>query len=265
MKKAVLEFNSRLPEPMPRGSIGLGASSRNDRATAPPILDYSRYLGLPASPFEGGRPVLFLMQQMDDVRVEAVDGKVGELRDLLFDEQWKIRSLVVAGGTWLKQRRVTLPPTMIEENNWAHRELVIGGLTRHQVVASPETEKHIPIHQPGALEDVTTIAWDVYWAQLALHPWQVASDPELRSVGAVTGYQVEGVDATLGHLADFVIDVEAWTIKYLAVDTRPWRKGRVLFVAPTHVTVLDWETRTMRLGLSRETLEKCSELGPSVE
>ena len=54
--------------------------------------------------------MLLLAKHMHGASVEASDGKIGKLCDLLFDEQdWTIRYLVLDGGTWLNRRRSHSP------------------------------------------------------------------------------------------------------------------------------------------------------------
>ena len=43
-------------------------------------------------------------------------------------------------GTWLHRRRVTLPPDMLREKDWADHRLAVTGLTRQQVVSMPGAE-----------------------------------------------------------------------------------------------------------------------------
>ena len=88
--------------------------------------------------------MLLLARQMHGASVEASDGKIGKLCDLLFDEQdWSIRYLVLDGGTWLNRRRVTLPPDLVRRRDWADHRLSVAGLTRRQVMESPNVETHV--------------------------------------------------------------------------------------------------------------------------
>ena len=201
--------------------------------------------------------MLLLTRQMMGASIEASDGKVGKLCDLLFDDQtWNVRDLVLTAGSWLNRRRITLPPDVVEHKDWADHRLSIAGLTRQQVIESPGSETHLPVG-PAALEEATVVDWDVYWINLLEHPWQVSDDPHLRNTVEVIGYHIRCTDGPIGHITDFVVDDEAWTIRYLLVDTRNWLPGKHVLVAPSRVDDIDGHRREVRLLLPRETV-KCS-------
>ena len=44
-------------------------------------------------------------------------------------------------------------------------------------------------------------------------------DYHLRSTQDVTGHHVQAIDGEIGHVSDFILDVDNWTIRYLIVDT----------------------------------------------
>jgi len=47
-----------------------------------------------------------------------------------------------------------------------------------------------------------------------------AWDPHLRSTKDITGYHIQALDGEIGHVTDFIIDEENWSIRYLVVDTK---------------------------------------------
>jgi len=55
---------------------------------------------------EEGLALLFVESTLKGYTVEASDGKIGVVRDFLFDDQsWKIRWLVLDAGSWLPRRK----------------------------------------------------------------------------------------------------------------------------------------------------------------
>ena len=198
--------------------------------------------------------MLLLARHMQGGSVEASDGKIGKLCDLLFDEQdWTIRHLVLDGGTWLNRRRVTLPPDLVQRRDWPDHRLSVAGLTRRQVIDSPNVETHVPLGQPTQDDEATIVNWEIYWIHAMDHPWQIADDQHC-STQETGGYHIEGTDA-LGHVADFLIDDKAWTVRYLVIDTRNWWPGKWVLVAPSRVEAIDGQSRTLRLGLTRDSIE----------
>jgi hypothetical protein len=202
--------------------------------------------------------MLILAKHAYGATVAAADGKLGKLIDILFDEQtWSISHLVLDGGTWLDRRRVTLPPDTIHHKDWADHRLSVVGLSREQIVNTPGIETHLPISTAAKLEEATTVNWDIYWTELSVtdHPGQISADPHLRNTQEVTGYHIQAIDGPIGHVADFAVDDEAWTIRYVLVDTRNWWPGKHVLIAPVHVETIDAGSRVVRLGLSRREIQ----------
>ena len=201
--------------------------------------------------------------------VEAADGKVGKLRDLLFDDQsWSVRSLVLDAGSWVHRRRVTLPPSLVRHRDWADHRLLISGLTRAQVLESNEVRTELPVGGPSAWDIATIADWEVYWIEMLDHPWRISDDPHLRNIQEVTGYHIMGADRNVGHIADFVLDDEQWNLRFLVIDTRNWWPGKHVLISPNHVEGIDGQSRLVHTSLSRETIEhcpQCTTVGPAGE
>ena len=208
--------------------------------------------------------MLLLARQMAGASIEASDGRVGKLCDFLFDDQkWCIRDLVLDSGTWLNRRRITLPPDVLHDKDWADHRLSVTGLTRQQVIECPGSKTQLPIGNT-VLEEATITDWDFYWINLLEHPWQVSDDPHLRNTVEVTGYHIQGTDGPIGHIADFLIDEQTWTIRYLMVDTRNWLPGKHVLISPSRVDGIDGRRRRVQLSLSREMIEHSPQyLGPA--
>lgn len=204
--------------------------------------------------------MLLLAGHMQGASVEASDGRLGKLCDFRFDERdGSIRHLVLDGGTWLNRRRITLPPDLVRTKDWADHRLTVAQLTRKQVIDSPTVETHVPLGQPSKEEEATIINWEIYWIGSMDHPWQVVGDPLVRSTQETTGYDIEGTDGPLGHVADFLIDDEAWVVRYLALDTRNWWPGKRVLVKPSRFETIDGPNRRLHLGLSRDSIEQSPE------
>jgi hypothetical protein len=84
-------------------------------------------------------------------------------------------------------------------------------------------------------------------------------DSHLRSSEAVTGYHVEAADGEIGHLDSFVIDDEAWAIRYVEVATRNWLPGKKVLVSPAWIEKVSWEDSKVSAGLTRETIQNAPE------
>lgn len=210
--------------------------------------------------------MLMQARRMEGALVEASDGKFGKVVDFLFDDStWKVKSLVLDAGTWLNSRRVTIAPDLIHHKDWADHRLMIGGLTRKQILESPGVETHIPVTNGPKIDTATVMDWGLYWVQVIEHPWQVADDPHLRNAQEVTGYHLRETDGHIGHVADFLIDDEAWEIRFIEADTRNWWLGKHVLISPDRVTGIDGVNRVMSIDLSRKALESSVDYHPAAE
>lgn len=204
--------------------------------------------------------MLLLGKQIYGTHVEASDGKMGKVCDILFDEQgFGVRALVLDAGTWLHSRRVTLPPDLIKRKDWLDHQIFVEGISRELVMQAPNAESHIPVGQQERLEEATIVDWGVYWTETLFHPWQVTSDPHIRNTQEVTGYHLQCQDGPIGHIADLVIDDESWKVRFLACDTRNWWPGKHVLVGVEHIDTIRGRQRVVNLSLLRERLEHSPE------
>ena len=81
----------------------------------------------------------------------------------------------------------------------------------------------------------------------------------MRSTHSVMGYHVQATDGEIGHVEDFVIDDETWTIRYLIVGTRNWWPGKKVLVAPQWIQRVSWSESKVFINLSRETIQQSPE------
>jgi hypothetical protein len=84
---------------------------------------------------------------------------------------------------------------------------------------------------------------------------QESTDSHLRSSEAVTGYNIEAADGEIGHVNGFVVDDEAWAIRYIEVATRNWWPGKKVLVSPAWIERVSWPESKVYVGLSREGIK----------
>ena len=51
---------------------------------------------------------------------------------------------------------------------------------------------------------------------------------------------MEATDGEIGHVEGFVIDNEAWAIRYIEVATRNWLPGKKVLVSPAWIERVSW-------------------------
>ena len=80
-------------------------------------------------------------------------------------------------------------------------------------------------------------------------------DPHLRSTKEVTGYGIAATDGHLGHIQDFLVDVETWRICYLGVDTQDWWPGKTVLLPPAWIDRVNWLERSVSVHTTRERIK----------
>jgi hypothetical protein len=183
--------------------------------------------------------------------IAATDGRLGTVKDFLFDDaSWRIRWMVVDTGNWLSGRKVLLP--VLGHLDPEQQEFSVE-LTMQQVKDSPYIDTHLPVSRQMETDIYYYYGWSPYWgngpftdgygyvggawapppprgtrprAEDIADPRRSDDDPHLRSIEAVTGYHVHASDGEIGHVADFLLDDVDWSVHYFIVDTKNWWPGK---------------------------------------
>jgi hypothetical protein len=106
-----------------------------------------------------------------------------------------------------------------------------------------------PVLHPADLSEKTTAA------EAPLKAKEESIDRHLRSTNEVSGYYIEAVDGEIGHVEDFLVDEETWSIRYMVVDTRNWWPGKKVLVSPEWIESISWKESKVHVDLSRETIK----------
>jgi sporulation protein YlmC with PRC-barrel domain len=204
--------------------------------------------------------------------IEASDGRIGTVKNVLFDDSnWKIRWLVIDTGHWLSGRQVLVHPSAIGTPDHGRRHLPVH-LTKAQIEASPEIQQDRPVTMQMQSGLYDYYGWDPYWGGSlfgaglgamgpmgrftpALPEVYDDGDPHLRSMTDVTGYHIHASDGTIGHVENFLVDDATWAIHYLIVDTRNWWPGAHVLISPFAVKDIDWTGHAVHLNVTRERVK----------
>ncbi|MEJ7929540.1 PRC-barrel domain-containing protein [Ramlibacter sp. AN1015] len=113
------------------GAAGAIAADQRDAAPADRVAAEEREALRRASD-----PHLRSSSEVIGYHIRAVDGSIGSLDDLLFDEgTWRITQLIVDTGKWLPGKRVGVAAERLHGVDWAQREVEVN-LTREDIKAS---------------------------------------------------------------------------------------------------------------------------------
>jgi hypothetical protein len=208
------------------------------------------------------------------LEIRATDGELGTVDQFYFDDEtWAVRYLTVETGGWLGGRQVLISPISIVHADWNAKRLNVA-LTTAQVANSPDINTHQPISRQLEAEYFGYYGYPCYWSgpylwgpefypmgvarptaaspQAAAHSFgEESTDSHLRSADAVKGYYVDATDGEIGHVDGFVVDDEAWAIRYIEVATRNWWPGKKALVSPTWIERVSWTDSKVYVGLTR--------------
>jgi len=224
--------------------------------------------------------------EIDGYAIHAGDGLIGTVSDFLFDDAtWLVRWLVIDTGNWLAGRKVLLPPSALGGVNHMGRQFSVE-LTKQQVKDCPDVESDRPVSRQSEAGIYDYYGWSPYWgagsylgmvgygggmvgttagARPSLELMQREKeiddtrrsndDPDLRSANEVTGYHIHASDGEIGHVEDFLVEDNDWSIRYLVVDTKNWWPGNKVLISPLFVQKIEWADRRVNLRANRQRVK----------
>ena len=246
--------------------------------------------------------MLFAITGLQRCPVEGIDGRVGTVKDFLFDPKLEDpldggrHRLLAAGPPNIIHPSVIAPLDLAEPAervlpmmNWGDTLAMSVRLTKLQIEASPEAHADEPVTKQMEAQLYDYYGWDPSWGTTYFGPNAVVTlpagppifpeaaarqaagvethprdgDPHLRSVVAVNGYHVHATDGDLGHVENFLADDANWDIRYLVIATRDWWPGKHVQLAPYAVKEIDWSEDRINVNVTRDQVKIKPDLGPA--
>lgn len=209
--------------------------------------------------------------------IETVDEEKATAQDVLFDEElWVVRYLEADFGNLFKSRRVLIPKSFLEMPNWEMKNFPIE-LRKADIEMCPRLENHLPVSRKYEEELFKHYEILPYWTSaqagaLGMYypprplkvPHQVVDeediDSRLRSYNEVTGYKINALDGSFGHVTDMIVDDSEWQILYLVIDTKNWVPWSRKVIIPIDFTdEISYENREISINLHTETIKNSPE------
>ena len=222
--------------------------------------------------------------------VQASDGTLGTVSDLLFDDaSWTVRWLVVETGNWWADHRVLIPASALGHPDTTARTFPVN-LTTAQVKGSPDVDTHRPVSRQFESSAYDYYGFSPYWGtdlymggfaywggMVPIAPLleterredQIArmqgqnDDPNLRSMAEISGYHIHATDGEIGHLSDVLIEDSDWTLRYLIVNTSNWWQGKEVLISPRSTESIRWTEHLIYLGVNRDRVRTSPEYDSS--
>jgi sporulation protein YlmC with PRC-barrel domain len=194
------------------------------------------------------------LSELERYVVHGVDGDVGRIEDVYFDDQyWVVRHLVVDSRHWLRGRRVLIPPAAVGALDRARGRVELP-FTRARIEQSPRIDTAKPVSRQHHVDLYSYFGFPYDWKGPAVHRDPLAGfgggDPHLRSARAVTTYRVQAVDGDVGQLDDLLIETESWAIRHIVVRSGRRLGDRRVLLPPEWIARVSWEGRLLETNRS---------------
>lgn len=165
--------------------------------------------------------MLWNVSSLGGYAVVASGEHAGKIADFLFEQPgWGITALVIETGSWLQSRRVRVPIAAFSQ----------------PVVETRTITLKLTAQEMGELPDET----------------HGQSNAPAISLEAIAHAAVEGSDANVGRIEDFLIDAAVWTIKYLVVNPSGWLSEEKILMPVGVVHAIAETEAIVQLSVTRE-------------
>lgn len=230
--------------------------------------------------------MLYNAKELKKYDILATDGTIGTVHDFYLDEdKWTVRYLVVDTMKWLPGKKVLISPMSIVGMDDAEKQIALN-LTKEKVKNSPEVNLDLPISKKLEYEFSSYYYLPPYWKGEGfwghhMHPSELAkdyldeqlkndtyideNDSALRSFKELTGYHIEAIDGQIGHVEDFVISDDTWSVRYMVVDTKNWWPGKHVLVSPDWIKRVNWTDKNVYVDLDVKSIENGPEYKPDTK
>lgn len=194
----------------------------------------------------------------------ALDGAIGRLRDIYFDDRnWNIRFFVIDLSPWLQGREVLMPPCatcysgesiLQAELTMANiRQAISGGNCMPIFLRTNELPcvTHELFMEHGGQWMGTPVTLPSVISETKIHASE--HDAHLRSYSTVLRYKLRAYDGEAGILDTMLIDDNAWIIRFLVSSgNNSQNKPGIIFV-PHIVEYCSLSSATLLLSRDRKS------------
>ncbi|MDD2271570.1 MAG: PRC-barrel domain-containing protein [Desulfuromonadaceae bacterium] len=220
--------------------------------------------------------MLCKVSELKGYTLDSLNGKIGEAKEFYFDDRhWTIRYLVADTGNWLMDRQVLISPYALVEVN-REEQVIAVNLSKQQILESPPLDSDKPVSRQFEMDYHGYYEWPMYsdgpyiWGaspyilrdlenRRESTEGEKSCDSHLRSTHEVSGYHLQALDGEVGHVEDFIIDDETWTIRYLIVDTRNWWPGKKVLISPQWIERVSWDESKVFVHIPADAIKEAPE------
>jgi uncharacterized protein YrrD len=200
--------------------------------------------------------------------VEAKDGRIGAVRDILFNQHgWCVCHVMIDLTDLIPGKRVVLPPDSFSQPDAKDFSFPVN-ISCEELKNGPTLEIDETEYRKHADELCHHFGWEPCWRCPSVGPeWEqdrdLEEDMQMRSSREVMSYGIEATDGSIGHVWDLILDVSEWIIRYVVVHTRNWLPGRKVLIAPSWITRIEWDELKVYVSHTRQAIKEGPVFDPS--
>lgn len=220
--------------------------------------------------------MLIKVTDLKGYNLRGIDGEVGSVKEFIFDEKfWTVRYLIAKTGTLFTGKKIMISPFLMQSVDYENEAIDID-LTKDQIKDSPEFDDEKTISKEDEAVYSNFYGTPSYrggpymWGSQASimrnrENWKnnVRDTDSWNSVlhrtSEVNGADIHASDGDIGHVDDFIIDDDSWTIRYLIIDTKDWLPGKKVLISPDWIECISWNESKVFVNLSRDTIKQAPE------
>jgi sporulation protein YlmC with PRC-barrel domain len=183
--------------------------------------------------------------------VAATDGSLGDVQDLLFDEnEWTVRQIVVKTDGFLVHHSVLVAPADVAEIELPSETL---RLNLSKVEVNEKSNAAIKRQADSGVRAASAKCG------------ASAIEPALASANAAADYDLLAVDGRVGLVHGMLIDTETWRIRYIVVDAGEWLENRFILLSPRVIRSLDHNDRVLLTNVTKRQVQDSPPYDADVE
>lgn len=202
--------------------------------------------------------------------LQCIDGKIGHVRDCLFDERaWVMRYLVTNLGT-LVSNQVLIPAENLDqpEAGWSGKRFDVN-LTKHEVKSSPpiesdetvslKLEKQVNVHYGRIEPYFENPSFDDLVTKQRIRD---IANCHLRSANKIRSTEIEATDGHIGTVADLIVDTQTWELRYFVVKTRDILPGGKVIIPIRWLNNAHHFDRLIEVDLTMDEIKNSPKYNP---
>ena len=136
-----------------------------------------------------------------------------------------------------------------------------------EIENSPPVASDQPVSRQMEARMYAHFGWDPYWdnnPKSTDTPDLDNGGSHLRSLNVMRGYHIRATDGLIGQAADFLLNDDDWSIRYIVVDTGNWWPGQKVLISPHSVNSIAWTEREIRVSVNQDKVKSAPHYSPDM-